>query len=561
MPVDTKKEGGGIFPRSPWESPVAAHVPMPASVKDFSGLLHPNTNSTACPQWDALYPIDNAQIDAELEAIYASPDFKLRAIDLLAGAIRIPTESHDNSGPVGEDPVWNIFADLHQYLERAFPLVYTKLNVTKINTYGIVYHWQGSTEAKPILLAAHQDVVPVDPTTVSRWIHPPYSGHYDGTWIWGRGTCDDKSDLIERLVVVDSLLRRGFTPARTVVIAVGFDEEATGLEGAGHIAKYLEETYGRDGFAMLVDEGQTPIMNFGNGIYFASLAVSEKGYFDARVEVTSPGGHSSIPPAHTSIGLLSLAISAIEANPHTPELLRNGTPFSAVQCLANYLPSFPEDLRSLAREAVSNDWALARLKDALFKLSPVIRALMATTQAVDVIEGGVKVNALPERASAIVNHRIAEHSSVVELQQHLIDVLLPVAASHELTLRAFGRVIKTGDSGEIAVSDTFGTALEPSPVTPMGYGPYSILGGTVKATMATSQLYNDATVILGPFLLLDTMHYWNLTKHIFRFSLVTESDYYNDIHTVNEALRADAYIEGIRFLTKLILNVDESPLS
>ncbi|KAI6044288.1 hypothetical protein EDC04DRAFT_2940773 [Pisolithus marmoratus] len=526
-------------------------------------ILDPDKNSTACPQWNALHPVDNARIDAELDDIYASTDFKLRAIDLFAGAIRIPTESHDNSGPVGQDPVWNTFADLHDYLERAFPLVYAKLKVTKINTYGLVYHWQGSTKAKPFLLTAHQDVVPVDPTTVSQWIHPPYSGHYDGTWIWGRGTCDDKSDLIERLVAVDSLLRRGFSPARTVVIAFGFDEETTGLEGAGRITKYLEETYGHDGFAMLVDEGGL-MENLGNAIYFASPAVSEKGYLDVRVEVTSPGGHSSIPPAHTNIGLLSLAISAIEANPYTPELLRDGTPFSTFQCLANYSPSFPDALRSLARKAVNDDSALARLKDALSKLSPKMKAMMMTTQAVDIIEGGVKVNALPERASAIVNNRIAEHSSVAELEQHYIDVLLPMATSHKLGLRVFERVIETGNSGEISVSVAFGTVLEPSPKTPLGYGPYSILGGTIKATMTTSQLHNGTSVILGPSLSLgnlDTMSYWNLTKHIFRFSLSTESDYYNGVHTVNEALRADAFIEGIRFFTKLILNVDESALS
>ena len=51
-----------------------------------------------------------------------------------------------------------------------------------------------------------------------------------GTWIWGRGTCDDKANLIERLVTVETLLKHDFSPARTIVIAFGFDEEATGRE-------------------------------------------------------------------------------------------------------------------------------------------------------------------------------------------------------------------------------------------------------------------------------------------------------------------------------------------
>ncbi|KAH7890740.1 hypothetical protein F5I97DRAFT_1933907 [Phlebopus sp. FC_14] len=521
-----------------------------------SGPIPPNVNSTLCPQWDALTPTQNAKLDADLESMYASEAFKLHTYGLLSGAVRIPTESHDDSGPIGVDPVWKPFAAFHKFLEQSFPLVYSELNVTKVNTYGLVFQWKGSTDAKPFLLTAHQDVVPVDPSSLSEWIHPPYSGDYDGTWIWGRGTCDDKGEIIERLVTVDSLLRRGFYPRRTLVLAFGFDEETTGLEGAAHITKYLEDTYGRDGFAMLLDEGG----DFGDGVYFASPSVSEKGYMDVRVEVTSPGGHSSIPPEHTSIGFLSHFINAIEDHPHVPQLLRSGTPFTAAMCLAEYSPSFPPKLRAIARNAASDDTALNQLKAGLLELSPIMKAMLGTTQAVDIVEGGVKVNALPERAFTVINHRIGEHSSVGQLQQHLIAVLSPVAMNYDLTLNAFGRVVSEGRAGVVTLSDAFDSSLEPSPVTPFGYGPYSILGGSIKATLQSSEHYNTTSVVVTPSLSLDTMHYWNLTKHIFRFSPAAVSDHYNGEHTVNEALRATAMIEAIRFYTKLILNVDESEL-
>jgi acetylornithine deacetylase/succinyl-diaminopimelate desuccinylase-like protein len=51
-----------------------------------------------------------------------------------------------------------------------------------------------------------------------------------GTWIWGRGTCDDKSDLIRQLLAIDSLLEQGFSPARTLILSYGFDEESKGIE-------------------------------------------------------------------------------------------------------------------------------------------------------------------------------------------------------------------------------------------------------------------------------------------------------------------------------------------
>ena len=75
---------------------------------------------------------------------------------------------------MGEDSRWDTFAELHLVLEATFPRVYVgiikfdvfrgssfifsyeSLNVTKVNTYGLIFHWQGSTTAKPYLLAAHQ---------------------------------------------------------------------------------------------------------------------------------------------------------------------------------------------------------------------------------------------------------------------------------------------------------------------------------------------------------------------------------------------------------------------
>ena len=116
--------------------------------------------------------------------------------------------------PVGVDPRWDVFGPFHDYLLKAFPLVYalpctrptlvsnqfyshSTLSLTKVNTWGLVYVWPGSNaNLKPILLAAHQgmhgnffhyigdlssaDVVPVNPDTVDEWEYPPYSGHYDG---------------------------------------------------------------------------------------------------------------------------------------------------------------------------------------------------------------------------------------------------------------------------------------------------------------------------------------------------------------------------------------------
>ncbi|KIJ33261.1 hypothetical protein M422DRAFT_183501, partial [Sphaerobolus stellatus SS14] len=105
---------------------------------------------------------------------------KLRAAEWLGGAVREPTESYDDMGPIGEDSHWETFGRLHDYLLKAFPLIHAKLTLLKFNTYGLVYDWQGSdSDLKPLLLTENQDIVPVDPRTVDQWVHPPYLGYFE----------------------------------------------------------------------------------------------------------------------------------------------------------------------------------------------------------------------------------------------------------------------------------------------------------------------------------------------------------------------------------------------
>ncbi|KAJ4479573.1 carboxypeptidase S [Lentinula edodes] len=529
-------------------------------------------DSTLCPQVEPLFPTSHAELSKRLDTIYFSETFKSSSYQLLGAAVQIPTESYDDLLPVGQDDRWDVFKTFHIYLESAFPLIYSTLKVTTVNTYGLVLHWPGSdVTLKPLLLTAHQDVVPVDWSNEDMWVHPPYSGSYDGTWIWGRGSVDDKADLIAQLITVNSLLEAGFQPRRTIVLAFGFDEEASGTEGAEKLATFLGERYGKNAFAMILDEGEGYTENVKEGTIFALPGVSEKGYFDVSIEILAPGGHSSIPPEHTSIGLLSLLIVSLEAHPHLPRLTRNGTAFAAAKCAVEHAPEgkFPPSMKDLARRAMNahDENALEIFSKALFSSVPFFGVLSHTTQAVDLIRGGIKTNMLPERAGAVVNHRIAEHSSTLEVKNHIKDLVLPFATRYNLSVQAFREDIQCGHQisrlGKIVLSDAFYSALEPSPITPIADNHlYDVLSGTIKSTLQSSSRYEADGVVVSPSLGLgntDTRFYWNLTENIFRYSHRGDrDDVYNGMHTINEALRGDAFIEEIRFFTMLILNVDES---
>lgn len=133
-----------------------------------------------------------------------------------------------------------------------------------VNTLGLVYTIEGSDPSlKPLMLAAHQDVVPVN--DVQNWKYPPFSAHFDGRFLWGRGASDDKNSLTALLSALETLLGYAeWVPRRTIVLALGFDEESSGRRGAGTIGPFLEERYGKYGIALLLDEGGMGLELLGN---------------------------------------------------------------------------------------------------------------------------------------------------------------------------------------------------------------------------------------------------------------------------------------------------------
>ncbi|CAL1714699.1 unnamed protein product [Somion occarium] len=538
---------------------------------DLPELLHGGLSESEdvsaadlCPQPSALAPSKHAAFWETLNETYATDDFASRAVEWLGGAIRVPTQSFDKMGPIGTDHRWDAFGPFHDYILSSFPNVHATLALTKVNTYGLIYEWKGSDDSlKPLLLAAHQDVVPVNPDTVDEWTHPPFSGHFDGELLWGRGTSDDKNGLIGILSTVETLIENGFKPTRSVVLAFGFDEETSGLFGAAKLADYLLENFGENAFAMLVDEGGDYMIEHGKA--FATPGIAEKGYLDVRVEVESPGGHSSVPPPHTTIGILSALLVHFEANPYTPRLGR-GTPiYQKSLCLAAHAPGLPLDLRRALQNAVKSDKALRAAEKLLFQ-DRMFKSLVGTTQAIDLIQGGVKTNALPESAWAVVNHRIATDSSLDEVKEHDTNLLKDLASEFNLSYTAFGEDITGQDKpayGKLRLSDAWGAGLTPAPITPTDKdaAPYQLLAGTIRATYNAHRGGDD--VVVSPGIMsgnTDTRYYWKLTPHIFRYNhhYTGNSTLFQDIHTVNEFIAVDAYIEMIKFFTILILNADES---
>ncbi|KAJ4366669.1 hypothetical protein N0V85_009199 [Neurospora sp. IMI 360204] len=530
--------------------------------------------ASQCVQASPLKPSQNDKLDKAYDFL-STEAFLNASVARLSGAVHVKSESFDDLRAIGEDPRWDVFYDFAAYLEKTFPLIHSKLQVDKVNTHGLLYTWQGSNkDLKPTLLMAHQDTVPVPPETIPAWTHPPWSGEYDGKYIWGRGAGDCKNQLIAIMETVELLLESGWEPKRTILLSFGFDEECSGRQGAAHLSKFIESRYGKDSLAVIVDEGSTFEKTWGT--LFAKPGTAEKGYSDIHITVRMTGGHSSIPSDHTSIGVLSELITRIEAEQYRTHLEEDNPYFTQLQCGAAHSPQFSHKLKKLLahhRHSSSGQqqqhWEACKAKvkpdylalEAARQGGPAIKYLMQTSQAVDVITGGVKVNALPERVRVTVNNRINIGDTPHVVYERLTKLAAHVAKKHNLSLHAFehselepaNSIILTKSDHELLVAP-----VTPSQVNPHGPAtPFSVLAGTTRA------LYGEE-VIVTPGIMTgntDTRYYWGLTRHIFRwgpgYDPADDDSGLGSIHTINERVSVRGHVNGVKWFWMFLRNMDE----
>ncbi|KAF7116312.1 hypothetical protein CNMCM5793_004478 [Aspergillus hiratsukae] len=517
---------------------------------------YPGNQSGVCQQVPKLSP-KNKEVERFIQGKVESPEYQKEIINKLSGIIRIPSESYDDLGLIGQDDRWDVFYKVEDYIKAAYPTVFENVKLDHANTHGLILTWEGSvpaSEAKPILMMAHQDVVPVLADTVQDWTHPPYEGYYDGEIIWGRGATDDKGYLISIIESVDLLIKSGFKPKRTVVLAFGCDEEISGENCGRPISNLLHDRYGDDGIYLIMDEGSVGIQREFDQT-FAMVSTAEKGYLDVGINVTATGGHASNPPDHNVIGILSEIVMAIENNPFSGRVTSKNPMFGYLECAAVHAAesSFPMAIRNkLSKVAQGDSKAQQQLAQDLDNL----RYYFRTSQSVAKVNGGVKVNAIPELASTIVNLRLAVETSIAQVEEHYENLIKPIAQKHGMVFEGFH---SSYDSPERRKISLFGVdALEPAPVSPTDAESFRVLAGTIKNTL--KPLDKDEQVIVTPYLMpanTDTKFFWALTKNIYRFTPINLVHNLNRAHTTDEFIRAEEFIREPLFFASLILNADD----
>lgn len=433
----------------------------------------------------------------------------------LAGAIQLRTISSLEDSTQNADA----FLQLHSLLQTSFPRVHATLSREVIG-FSLLYKWAGTDSTRPpILLMAHQDVVPVAPGTEADWLAEPFSGTIKDAFVWGRGAWDDKANLIAQLEAVEMLIASGFTPRSTVYLAFGADEEVGGDRGAVRIAALLKSRGVR--FEFIIDEGLLITEGIMPGLSApaALVGIAEKGYMSLKLKAQATPGHSSMPQpqGNNAIAILATVLSRLE-NEQMPARIQGVS--------RDMFAAVAPEIGGFNRIALSNLWLFGPLVQAQLEKASGTNATIRTTTAITIMQAGNKDNVIPGVAEAVVNFRLLPGDTKASVIEHVKS--------------------KIGNA-PVEVS-ALPMSAEASPVSSITSPSFQLISRTVRAlfpgTVVSPGLMVGAT---------DARHFAEIADNVYRFSPVrARQEDLARFHGTNERISVANLADLVRFYHEVL---------
>ena len=307
--------------------------------------------------------------------------------------------------------------------EAGFPEPDLQLIVPHERKGNLVARLRGGARRKPLLLLAHLDVVEARPED---WSFDPFRFLEKDGYYYGRGSADDKAMAAIFVANLIRLKREGYKPDRDLILALTSDEEGGEWNGADLLVRehrpLIDAAYG-------LNEGGRGQIKDGRKLA-NTVGTSEKVYLSFKLEVTNPGGHSSLPRKDNPIYQLAAALGRL-ARYSFPVRLTDTTRLYFERLAASQPAALAADMRAVAKTPADSA-AVARLSEV-----PLYNSTLRTTCVATRLDGGHADNALPQVARAVVNCRMHPNDPPEWVRERLVEAaadaqisVTPIGSAH-----------------------------------------------------------------------------------------------------------------------------------
>jgi acetylornithine deacetylase/succinyl-diaminopimelate desuccinylase-like protein len=375
----------------------------------------------------------------------------------------------------------------------------------------LVVRLRGRGKALPVLFVAHLDVVDA---SRSDWSYDPFKLTERDGWFYGRGSSDIKDEAADLIANLIRLKSEGYVPGRDIVVALTADEEGGDDNGAAWLTQQRPELIPA-AYVINTDAGGAQMQN-GKRLR-NPVQTSEKLYVTYQLEVTGPGGHSSLPDRHNTIYTLARGLDRLSRYDFPVRL--TPTIHSFFTRLAGQIGGpVGSDLRAVTA-APPDSGAIARLGTV-----PMYNSSMRTTCVATVLQAGKVENALPQRAQATVQCRLLPGDSPGQVRDTLVRVLADTAI----------RITQQGNR-------------DPAPESPLSP---EVMSGVERATRS----------MWPGVIVLPVMDPWSSDSRHFRlagYPVYGVSGVFYDIddvraHGKDERISVQSFYEGVEFMYRLM---------
>ena len=305
----------------------------------------------------------------------------------------------------------------------------------------------------------------------------------------------------------------GFVPDRDIIVALTADEEGGPNNG---VAWLLENRRDLIDAVLALNEGGGGSIKDGKRIA-NNVQASEKIYQSFSLEVTNPGGHSSLPVKDNAIYHLASALLEIRKYDFPVNLNEvTRTYFSGSAKLV--APDIATAMHGLL-ETPPDPAAIATLAPL-----PAFNSRMRTTCVATMLEAGHAENALPQRARATVNCRILPDQRPETVHQALIRVV----GNSEVSITPLGA----------------GRPSPPSPLTP----------AVMQAIERTTEAMWPGVPVVPTMSTgaTDGAHLRRAGIPVYGVSGIFRDVDDNRAHGRDERIMARSFYEGLEFLYRLV---------